>query len=451
MEPQIADLLELARRVADQAAVGEEIEVYVSRGRETSIRVFEGSIEQLTSAETAGVGVRVLSSRKQGFSYVGALGDQAAAEALGAARDNARFATFDDHAGLASPDEVDAPALDLWREELLSFANEDKVALALELERQARARDSRIRQVVSSDYVDGLSETAIASSRGIEVASRRTGCHVFVHVLAEDGAGTQTGFGFSVGRAPADLDLEAASNDAVERATRLLGAKKARSARLTAVLDRRVTATLLRILSGTLSGEEVEKGRSLFAGRTGEQVAVGELTLIEDPTNPLAYGASRYDAEGLACRRNTLIDKGELKGFLYDTYAGRLAGRASTASAVRGGFRTTPSVGARALSLLPGNSDQREIIARVGEGLLVQSIIGANSGVNRVSGDFSVGAEGLMIHRGELAEPVREVTIASTIQRMLQHVAAVGADVEWLPGPAAGVTLAIDDIAMSGA
>ena len=106
------------------------------------------------------------------------------------------------------------------------------------------------------------------------------------------------GFGYSVGRAPSELDLEDAAADAVDRATRLLGAKKARSSKLTAVLDRRVTATLLGILSGTLSGEEVVKGRSLFAGRIGEQVGVGELTLIDDPTNPLAYGASQLRRRG---------------------------------------------------------------------------------------------------------------------------------------------------------
>ena len=183
------------------------------------------------------------------------------------------------------------------------------------------------------------------------MTDRQTGCYLFVHAVAGDGDDTQTGFGYSVGRSPVDLDLESAAVDAVDRATRLLGAKKPRGARLTAVLDRRVTATLLGILSGTLSGEEVVKGRSFFAGRISEQVGVGELTLIDDPTNPLAYGASRYDAEGLACRCNSLIAGGELKGFLYDTYAGHLAGTTSTGSAVRGGFRTTPGVGTQALSL----------------------------------------------------------------------------------------------------
>ena len=446
----MADLLGLARQVLEQAKADEEVEVYVAHGRETSIRVFEGEIEELTTAESAGVGVRVISGGRQGFSYVGALEPTAAAEALVEARDNARFATTDEYAGLASPDGVEPPVLDLWREDLASFPTDDKVGLALELERRVRDGDSRIRQVVSSDYVDGYGETAIATSRGIEVSSRQTGCYLFVHAVAGDGDDTQTGFGYSVGRSPVDLDLEAAATDAVDRATRLLGAKKAKSARLTAVLDRRVTATLLGILSGTLSGEEVVKGRSLFAGRIGEKVGVDGLTLVDDPTNPLAYGASEHDAEGLACRRNSLISGGELTGFLYNTYAARLAGTASTGSAVRGGFRTTPGVGAQALSLEPGTQDQTEIIAQVGDGFLVQSITGVHSGVNRVSGDFSVGAEGLMIRSGELAEPVREVTIASTIQRMLQHVVAVGSDIEWLPGAATGVTLAIDDVALSG-
>ena len=188
--------------VLEQATTGEEVEVYVSHGRETSVRVFEGAIEQLETAESAGVGVRVISGGRQGFSYVGALDESAAKEALIEARDNARFATVDEHAGLASPDGVEPPLLDLWREELVSFPTDDRVALALELERRVRAGDSRIRQVVSSDYVDGFGETAIATSRGIEVTDRQTGCYLFVHAVAGDGDDTQTGIRLLGGPCP---------------------------------------------------------------------------------------------------------------------------------------------------------------------------------------------------------------------------------------------------------
>jgi PmbA protein len=447
----MAELIELARAVVARATVGEQLEAYVARGRETAIRVFENDIESLSSAESAGLGVRVVSEGRVGFAWVAALDEASAAEALTEARDNARFATVDEHAGLAVPDGVEPAGLDLWREDLVSTPTEAKVDLALEVERRARAGDPRIRQVVHSDYSDGMRETAIASSTGIEATSRRTSCFVSVYAVAGEGDDTQTGYGYTAGRSVSDLDATKAASDAVDRATRLLGAKKPPSSRLTVILERRITSMLLGILAGTLSGDEVFKGRSLFANRLGEEVAVANLTLVDDPTNSLAWGASQADAEGLACRRNGLIEGGKLLGYLYDTRSARLAGASSTGSAVRGGYRTTPRVGARALAIDPGDLTESEIISRIDHGLLVQAVSGVHSGVNAVSGDFSVGAEGLMIRNGALAEPVREVTIASSIQRMLQHVAFVGDDLEWLPGSAAGLTLAIDDMAMSGA
>jgi PmbA protein len=216
------------------------------------------------------------------------------------------------------------------------------------------------------------------------------------------------------------------------------------------VFDPRVVSTLLAVVAAALSGEAVVKGRSFFAGRIGEAVAASEVTLVDDPTDPRSYGAATYDGEGLACRRNVLIADGVLRMFVYDTVSARRAGTVSTGSAVRGGYAGTPSAGCRALVLSPGAKSSDEILASAGEGLYVQSITGVHSGVNTVSGDFSVGAEGLMISGGNLAQPVREVTVASTLQRMLQSVVDVGADLRWLPGAAAGQTVAIADMSLSG-
>ena len=100
--------------------------------------------------------------------------------------------------------------------------------------------------------------------------------------------------------------------------------------------------------------------------------------------------------------------------------------------------------------LAPGSGSEADVIASVGEGLFVESIMGVHSGVNPVSGDFSVGVTGLMIRNGQLAEPVREITVASTLQRMLQDVVRIGGDVAWLPGSAAGVTVAIEGLSVAG-
>ena len=446
----MTELLDLAQKIASWARPGEDVEAFACWQRETEVRAYGGEVESLSSAESAGVGVRVVAHARQGFAYVGNLDETLAREALAEARDNASFATPDANVGLATPDGVAPTDLELWDDSLGAMATEEKVALALELERQVRAGDPRIREVVSADYGDDQSEAAIASSTGISAASRSTTCYLVVYAVAGEGDDTQTGGGYSVCRAPGELEIEKASRDAIERATRMLGATKPPSGRVTAVFDREVTATLLSVLAGTLSGEEVAKGRSLFAGRLGEQVASPSVTFVEDPTNSFAFGASRYDAEGLACRRVPLIDKGRLVAFLYDTYSARLAGAQSTASAVRAGFKSAPGVGARALSLAPGGLDQAGVIGAVGEGLFIQDVSGIHSGVNAVSGDFSVGAEGLLIRRGELAQPVREITIASTIQSLLQGIEIVGGDIEWLPSAAAGLTIAIGDVAMSG-
>ncbi len=446
------DLTALAERVIGWARTGEEMEVYVARGDETDIRAYDGEVESLTSATSAGIGIRVVSDHRLGFAWAGSLDSSVLEETLAEARDNASFATPDEHVSLAVPDGVAAVAVDLWDERLESVPTTAKVELALALEAQARGADARIRQVDHADYGDGSVEMALVSTTGVHAASRKTSGYISVSVIAGEGDASQTGGGFSVSRGFEGLDPDRATDDAVVRAVRLLGATKGPSGRQTVVFDRRAATTVLSVVSGALSGEAVAKGRSFFAGRIGEQVGDTVLTLVDDPTDPRAYGAASYDAEGLACRRNVLIDAGVLRGFLYDTVSASRAGVRSTGSAVRGGFAGTPSPGCRALTVAPGPEgfDEDGVLAAVGEGLFVQSMTGVHSGVNPISGDFSVGAEGLMIRDGKLAEPVREITVASTLQRMLHSVVAVGADVEWLPGIAAGQTLAFADMQVSG-
>lgn len=446
----MSDLLEVAERIVGQAQAGEQVEVYLGRSHHTSVKVFDGAVESLSSADTSGVGVRVIVDGRQGFAYAASLEDSIVAETLAEARDNAAFGTVDEFLGLVSPDGVEPVDLDLYREELAQFPADRKVELALELERAVKAADPRIRGVESAEYGDSSGESAIASTTGVRAASRRTSCSIVASAMAGEGTETMTGSGYSVARTPEDLDMAKAVKDASEKATRLLGARKPASRRLTVLLDPSVSSSFLGLLSSGLSASSVIKGRSLFAGREGEAVAVPFLTLVDDPTEPQAWGAGRFDAEGLASRRNVLIEGGVLQGFLHNSYTGRRCGVPSTASAVRGGYRSTPGVGSRALSLTPGDRSQEQLMADVGDGLLVQSVSGLHSGANPISGDFSVGVEGLLFRDGAPAEPVREATIASTLQRMLLDLVAVGGDLEWLPGGAAGMTLVIADVQLSG-
>jgi len=282
------------------------------------------------------------------------------------------------------------------------------------------------------------------------VAYSRSGAYLSVAAIASENGDDQSGWGLSVGRAPRELSIDVAASDAVLRSTRMLGAVKPKSQKTSVVFDPRCAATLLSIIGGALSGEAVVLGRSFFAQRLGEVVASQLFTLVDDPTDSRHFAASTYDGEGLACRKNVLIEDGMLKKFVYDTVSARRAGTVSTGNAQRGGIAGSPSAGCRALQLQPGSQSQSEILASVGEGVFVESIAGIHSGVNTISGDFSVGITGRMIRNGQFAEPIREATVTSTLQKMLLDITNIGSDVEWLPGSAAGLTLAIGGFSLSG-
>ncbi len=446
-----SDLLELADRVVDRAHPDEQLEVVVSRDATTEVRAYEGAVESLTSAVSLGVGVRVIKDGRVGFASAGSHDPDLIDDALAQARDNAAFATPDRHVGVAEPDGVPPPDLELVDPALLDLATERKIELALELEEAARGADSRIIGIESADYGDGISEAAIVTTSGIRSAGQETGASLVAYALASDGSETTTGFGWSVGRGADTLDPREAGESAAERAVRMIGSTKPGSERTTVVFTPYVTAQFLEILASTFSGEAVLKGRSLFADRVGEQIGPPEVTLVDDPTDPEAFTATRIDGEGLACRRNVLIEQGAVGGFVHNSWSARHMGVRSTGNAVRAGYASTPMVGCHAVRLLPGSLDHSAVLAEAGDGLVVHEVIGLHSGVNPVSGDFSTGAEGRRLAAGELGEPLREFTIASTLQKMLQHVVLVGGDVEALPMSATGVSLVVENVSVSGA
>lgn len=446
----LTELLSIADRVVEQARPGEQIEVSVSRGGHTDIRVYQGEVEHFVSAQDQGISVRVIKDGRTGSSYAGTLDESAIVEVLAEARENAELGSVDEWAGLAEPDGVAVVRQQLWDDALEQFPTDRKIEIAKKLEQLALASDSRVR-IDDSNYSDGYGETAFATTNGIRAADRANSCYASVSTLAEDNGETQTGWAYSIGKNPAEFDLEKAGREAAERATRLLGAVKPQSKKTTVVLDPFVTAQFLSIIGSTLNGEAVVKGRSIFAGRVGEQVAHPTFMLIDDPTDSRAYTAAELDGEGLATRRNVLMENGVLKQFVHSSYSARRAGTQSTGNAIRSGVGGTPGVGCLALQIVPGNKTQEELIAGVTDGVLVQSVQGLHSGVNAVSGDFSTGASGLMIRNGVTAEPVREFTIASTLQRMLLDIVEIGGDIEWLPMRATGVSLVISEVMLSGA
>lgn len=444
------DLLLLAEQILDLAQPGEQMEVAVASGRSTTVKVYDGEVESYTSADSSGAGVRIIVDGREGFASAGTLDRGILGDLVHDARENASFAEPDEYAGIAAPDGVEAVPVDSWRDEVLALTAEDRIATALGLEERVRRSHPAITGVRTVAHSDAAGAAALASSNGIRAADRSTSVNSYAQALAEDGDRTQTGFGWHAARSPGQLDLDHVVERAVGRATGLIGASKPASATVDLVLDPYLAATVVGLVAGTLGGDRIVKKRSPFVGREGEMVAAPLLTVHDDATDPASLGAESTDGEGLACRPVPLITGGVLAGYLWDTYNARKAGTASTGSAIRG-TRGLPNPGAHALAVAAGDGGSLDdLLASTSVGVYVFSLAGLHSGVNPISGDFSVGVEGRMIRDGSLAEPIGECTIGSTLQRLLLGIRAVGSDRTHLPSGVATPSMVIEGVRLSG-
>jgi PmbA protein len=216
----------------------------------------------------------------------------------------------------------------------------------------------------------------------------------------------------------------------------MLGATKPETARVPVVLDPFAASEFLGVLADALSADAVLKGRSLFADRVGEHLGSDAFTLVDDGTILDGPAACPVDGEGVPSGRTELFTAGVLQGFLHSTYTARRAGggQRSTGNAKRGGYKSAPGVGTSNFFVEAGTRSVEDLYAMAEGGVLINELTGVHSGANPISGEFSVGATGLRIAGGGLAEPVREMTIASTLPDMLKGVLAVGDDLRFFMG-----------------
>ena len=427
--------LDDAARAAVEAAVAagvDEADAWCEDSLDRTVRVYDGAVESVTEAGSKGAGVRVFREGRTGYAYGSDLGEGGLRSLARAATEAAAVTEADEYAHIPG-DAASAEVGSLSSPDLGSWTMEQRIELALAVERAARNRDRLITNVEDTVYSDSASRVALANSKGFTSSYEQTQCYAYAYAFAGEGQDRMTGMGVAVGRGPDSLDPEAIGQEAADRALALHGARQSKSRRGAVVLDPYVAASFASIIGRTLSADAVQRGRSLFADKEGERIADERLRLLDDGTDPEGLGTAPFDGEGVPQQRTPLIEDGTLHGYLFDAYTASRAKRPSTGNGTRGSYRVPPGVGPTNLIVEPGEASMEDLFETADDGLYVMSVSGLHSGVNPASGQFSVGASGRLIEGGELGAPAREVTIASDLVSMLQAVEAAGAEARWVP------------------
>lgn len=448
-----AELVDIASRLVERAHGSEDVEAYLTHQKTFSVKAYQGEAETVESAEPRGAGVRVFDEGRVGFAYTTDLTDRGLDDVVERARANARHATADDAAGPAPawdgvPDDVPGTFDPSQRD----ATADDKVTFAVELEKATRAADPRVRTVEEAVYADSESEVAIATTTGIRGSYVQTDAWCYAYAIASEKDDTQVALEFDVARSLSGLDRSRVAETAARRAVQGLGGSKIPSARMPVIFEPYTAGQFLGVVAQALTGEAVQKGRSLFAGRLGEEVAARSLTLIDDGRIKGGLGSAPWDAEGVATGRTEVISDGVLRSFLYDVKSARREGRASTGNAARSGFKSPPGPAPSNLAFDATGQSRDEVLASAGRALLVTDFHGVHSGANPVSGDFSVGATGFLVEGGAVGRPVKEVTIAAPMLEILAGITAVASDRRWLPfgGSYGGATTLVSEMTVAG-
>ncbi|MTI79987.1 MAG: TldD/PmbA family protein [Firmicutes bacterium] len=422
-------------------------EAYIVRSNELSIDVRNSEVETMKLAEDKGMGFRLVKNGRIGFAFSTELTASGVDELVQQALANANSTEPDENIRL--PESFsNYPQLDLYDPEIKATPVEEKIKLAMQMEEEARTYDKRVKIIEGSSYQDGEMEVIIVNSKGMKVNYRGAYNGISLSLVAGEGENSHTGFAIDYGLKIGKLNPRRVGRLAAERAVRMLGAKPVPSQKIPIVFDPFIATSFLGLIGPALTAEAVQKGRSLFAGKVGGEVASSNITIIDDGAMPGGIASAPFDGEGVPSSKTVLIEEGRLQGYLYNTYTAAKDGVQSTGNGVRGSFKSTPEVGITNFYIQPGQTGPEEIIKDIDKGLYITEVMGMHT-ANPISGDFSLGASGIWIENGEFTHPVRGVAIAGNVMEVLKAVDTVGNDLQFY-GSKGAPTVRIAQMSVSG-
>ncbi|CAN5128306.1 TldD/PmbA family protein [soil metagenome] len=431
---ELEDVAQLAVELAKRAGA-DDAEVIVRDGSELTTKIRLGEAELVQEAGSRGLGLRVLKGGRRAVTYTSDLRREALEALCAESVALAELAEVDEYALPPDPALLAKtfPELDLYDPAVAEVDAAWALKQAIMGEAAARKADKRVTNSEGATWARVLGATAFATSGGFVGGYRGSYASLVVEPLCDDmtdptAPKKRNGYWWTADRFLAKLDdAEAVGLEATRRTVATLGSRKVETQECAIVFDPEVARSIVGTIFSVANGSSFWRKSSYLVGKEGQEVASKLVTIVDDPLIPRAPGSRPFDGDGLATRKNSVIENGVLSPVLCDVYSARKLGRASTGSAGRG-IGGNPGPTTSNLIMSAGSATHDEVIRSTPKGLYVTSLMGF--GFNAITGDFSRGAQGFWIENGELTFPVSEVTIAANFDEILKRIDLVGNDVE---------------------
>jgi PmbA protein len=449
------DLTALAVDAAGKAGA-DAAEACISDTESVQVNVSGRQAETVNAVREAGIGVRVLKGQKLAFGSTNELSRKAVQALVQDLMKKVVFHTPDEfnviagtEAGTLEGGWASHGDLITYDPQIAEVPVQEKIKRAIELEASALDYSPKVVGSMITIYQDASSYVYLANSNGVAGWFPSAGCGGVAEVSAAEGDDHQSG---SFGKACAkyvDFDPTEVGRKAAENAVKMLGAKPIGSMEIPLVISPEMGPQLLSFIAGMLSADDVQKGRSLFAGKLDSQVAAAAFNLIDDGRLKGGISTAPVDGEGVPTQTTPLIVDGVLKTYLFDCYSAKRGKTKSTGNRSRSGYSSAGGIGPTNLYLKPGEIKPEDIIGAIDKGFYLTEAIGLFAGIDSASGDFSIPSAGFMIEKGTLTFPVRGISIGGNLFELLKAVDKIGSDLTWFQS-VASPTFSVRSIKIGG-
>lgn len=433
--------LEKAREHFDEA------EVYVLSSSALVIEQYNGKLEKYSISNDGGLSLRVRSGKRWASTYSEKISADAVPDLLKKVTEVIDVSEENEHLRLYSPS-PDENYRALPRTDQNGFDAEKMLSQSEALCKVIQKKDPSVHTAEVTVQAN-VNTRLLLNSNGLDREERNRYALVIATAVLDKEGEKKTDYVFRKIENFEALPIEEMADELIKKISGFYGARSIASGKYRVLLDYDTLGTLLLVFSSGFSAEQIQKGMSLLAGKKGEKIASDCVTIFDDPLCAEGFGQSAFDGEGLPTYPLCLVKNGILQDYLYDMETAAKEGLKSNARATRS-YKGKSSPGLTTLVLEKGNKSCDELLAQVGNGLMITDLQGFHSGLNPISGDFSLPAKGYVIENGKIGRPVNQITVAGNLFTFLKTIEEVGSEAKLSSSGSVIPSLILSELAVSG-
>lgn len=425
-----------------------DCEIYYSESSSFKVSVYKGKIEKYQNSQSGGYCFRGMYNGKMGYYFSENIDTDDVDFVIENAAANADILSGEDEEFIFEGSENYAD-IKTFDEKLADMTTEEKINAALEMEKTAEGYDKRI-IVNNAVVVTCENYIYIANTKGLNLDEKSNCIMALTEAMAEENGETKEKGELWLGSSLSDFDPKSIARKAAKKVIAALGGKPVKSGHKQVIIQNETFADIFSCFSSNFYAENVQRGFSLLKDKIDNKIADENITIWDNPLIEGGYVTRTFDCEGVATFSKKVVDKGILKTYLYNLKSAAKDNKKSTGNGFKAGFKGTVSTSATNFYIENGKMSIEELASEVNDGILITDVAGLHSGVNAISGDFSVAAEGFRIEDGKITVPVNQITIAGNFYEILNKVKCLGNDLKFNGSAVGSPSVLINDISVAG-